>query len=72
MPIDVRLPIGTLFLVLGVILAGYGVATGVHVTTGQLDFVWGSIMAVFGAVLTWFGSRADARRGRDGSSEPAQ
>lgn len=66
MPIDVRLPIGTLFLILGVILAVYGALTGAFASTptmaGHLDFVWGSIMAIFGATLAWFGQRANARR----------
>lgn len=62
MPIDVRLPIGLLFLVLGLILAGYGAMIGIHVMAGHLDFVWGSVMAIFGAILAWFGQRADARR----------
>ena len=43
-------------------LAVYGAMTGIHVMAGHLDFVWGSVMAIFGAVLAWFGQRADARR----------
>lgn len=62
MPIDVRLPIGLLFLVLGVMLVGYSLTVGTATSTGHLDLVWGGIMAIFGAVLAIFGKRADARR----------
>lgn len=63
MPIDVRLPIGLLFLVLGVMLLGYALVVGTQTSAGHLDLVWGGIMAIFGAVLAFFGQRADARRG---------
>lgn len=62
MPIDVRIPIGSLFGVLGLILFLYGVITGMHTAPGHLNAVWGGIMFVFGGVLNWFGQRAHARQ----------
>jgi len=64
---DVRLPIGLLFLAIGVLVAGYGL-TGAppslqaHSAGLNIDLVWGSVMAVFGAVM--LGLVALARRKR--------
>jgi hypothetical protein len=65
MPFDVRLPIGLLFLAIGVLVAGVGL-TGdpatfsAHSAGLNIDLVWGSVMAVFGAVM--LGLVALARR----------
>jgi hypothetical protein len=65
MPFDVRLPIGLLFLAIGVLVGGYGL-TGdpatfsAHSAGLNIDLVWGSVMAVFGAVM--LGLVALARR----------
>jgi len=66
MPFDVRLPIGLLFLAIGVPVAGYGL-TGDPATVSahsglNIDLVWGSVMAVFGAAM--LGLAALARRKR--------
>jgi hypothetical protein len=64
---DIRLPIGTLFALLGVILVGYGVTTwsdaGLYVRSESIDinFWWGVVMLVFGGVMLYFGRRAGAR-----------
>jgi hypothetical protein len=64
MPIDVRLPISGLFLAVGLLLLGYGAAfEGLGTMAGHLNGVWGSAMVVFGAVLGYYGRRAE-RRGR--------
>ncbi|MBP9090831.1 hypothetical protein KBI23_07345 [bacterium] len=57
--LDVRLPIGWLFLVLGVMLAGYGYANppAESLRLGQvllplnLDVPWGILMALFGVAM---------------------
>ena len=55
MGLDLRLPIGALFLIIGLLLAGYGwVATGVDV-----DRWWGLVMVAFGIVMLIL-----SRRGR--------
>ena len=56
MPFDVRLPIGLLFLAIGVLVAGYGLigdpATfSAHAAGLNIDLVWGSVMAAFGAIM---------------------
>jgi hypothetical protein len=49
---DVRLPIGLLFLAIGLLVAGYGLLGPATLSTGvNIDLVWGSVMAVFGAVM---------------------
>jgi protein-S-isoprenylcysteine O-methyltransferase Ste14 len=64
---DIRLPIGTLFSVLGVILVGYGVTTwsdaGLYLRSESIDinFWWGVIMLIFGGTMLFFGRRAMKR-----------
>ncbi|HYK11587.1 MAG TPA: hypothetical protein VEV39_12365 [Gemmatimonadales bacterium] len=55
MGLDLRLPIGALFLIIGLLLAGYG-----WMTAGmEVDRWWGLVMVVFGLVMVTL-----ARRGR--------
>ncbi|MDB5441409.1 MAG: hypothetical protein JWM33_3836 [Caulobacteraceae bacterium] len=53
MGIDIRLPLGALFLVLGLLLVGYGLTADKAVFAVSLgvniDLIWGVVMAVFGA-----------------------
>jgi protein-S-isoprenylcysteine O-methyltransferase Ste14 len=62
---DIRIPIGILFLALGVILAIYGITTLSDVTLyGRSENIvinlwWGLVMLVFGALMLYFGSRAN-------------
>ena len=67
--LDLRYPIGLLFVVLGVILAGYGAATHgdvqMYARTGYLNINvwWGLVMLVTGLVflgLAWRGGRRPA------------
>ncbi|MGI8402431.1 MAG: hypothetical protein ACR2NS_12635 [Gemmatimonadaceae bacterium] len=64
---DIRIPIGTLFTLLGVILAIYGVATRTDVELyGRSENIiinlwWGLIMIVFGGAMLYFGLRAHRR-----------
>jgi hypothetical protein len=64
--LDVRVPIGGLFVVLGLLVGGYGLATagdaghyarslGVNV-----NLVWGAVMLAFGALML-LGARRAAR-----------
>jgi hypothetical protein len=61
MGLDVRVPVGVMFALMGVLLAGYGVlgdqsiyarSLGINVNT-----IWGGVMIVFGAVLLILASR---------------
>ena len=64
MHLDVRIPLGLLFLILGLILVGYGFMSDASIYTqhslGQnVNLFWGAIFSVFGAVvLVW------SRRGK--------
>jgi hypothetical protein len=52
MPFDVRLPIGLLFLAIGVLVGGYGLAAAPPAASGvNIDLAWGAVMAAFGAVM---------------------
>ncbi len=68
MHLDVRIPIGLMFSILGLLLLGYGVATlgepGARPTGLPIDLIWGIVMLVFGlAMLALFRrSRSAARR----------
>ena len=64
---DIRIPIGVLFLALGVILAIYGVATRSDIALyGRSENIvinlwWGLVMIVFGGAMLYYGSRAHRR-----------
>lgn len=70
---DIRLPIGGLFTVLGLLLAGYGLATAgdaaTHALPVNINLWWGAVMLVFGVVLLVGAGRArragSARRATD-------
>ena len=61
MLLDVRLPIGALFAVLGLLVGGYGVWTGVSTRVGLIDAVWGLVMITFGAPMAYYGWRETGR-----------
>jgi tellurite resistance protein TehA-like permease len=66
---DLRTPIGGLFVVLGLILAGYGMMTGsnveMYVRSGgtNINLVWGLVMLAFGALFLFLAAR-DKRAAR--------
>ena len=56
MQLDVRIPMGWLFLSLGIILVGYGLiadpAIYVKHSLGQnVNLIWGAVFAAFGVVV---------------------
>lgn len=62
--LDLRLPIGGLFVALGLILAGYGIVTSgnpsmyVRSTDLNVNLWWGLVMLVFGALFIGLAMRA--------------
>lgn len=64
--LDLRLPIGALFTVLGVVVAGYGLATRGDVAryapsgSVNINLWWGVVMLLFGVAML-LASRAGAR-----------
>jgi hypothetical protein len=67
MQLDIRLPIGLLFVALGALLAGYGLFTRESPSGPgadlNLDAVWGGVLLLFGVTMLLFG--LGARRGRN-------
>lgn len=56
MSFDVRLPIGLLFLAIGLLVAGAGLmgdpkVLEAHSAGVNIDLIWGSVMAGFGALM---------------------
>ena len=66
MTLDVRLPIGVFFALLGVLLIVYGAATLGEPATAPtgvpIDLVWGAVLLVFGAGLLALARRARSVR----------
>ena len=66
--LDLRLPIGGLFVVLGVMLAGYGLATAgnteMYVKSGgmNINLTWGVVMFATGLIFLFL-ARRGARKG---------
>jgi hypothetical protein len=71
MALDLRIPIGLLFGLLGLLLAGYGVGTGPEMYQKSLGINvnawWGLAMLAFGLAMLALARRAAGRRaGGDG------
>jgi hypothetical protein len=68
MGLDVRVPLGVMFAIMGALLAGYGIAGDQSIYTRSLGInvnaIWGGVMIGFAAVLLVLASRhARAARG---------
>jgi hypothetical protein len=75
MGLDIRLPIGLLFSVVGLLLVGFGAfgdkaiyqrSLGLNVNLG-----WGTVLLVFGAIFLFLGRRSRAIRPDASSSADA-
>jgi hypothetical protein len=63
MGLDIRTPIGLMFAIFGLLLAGYGLVTsGSPIYERSLGFnvnlEWGAVLLAFGGVMLWLGRRA--------------
>jgi hypothetical protein len=64
MGLDIRLPIGMMFTLLGALLALYGLITSSDVEMYRaslgynINLIWGAVLFVFGAVMLFFALRA--------------
>jgi hypothetical protein len=60
-PVDIRLPIGSMFVLMGALLAGYGLFGSHDIYARSLglniNLIWGSVLLVGGAVLIVMGTR---------------
>jgi hypothetical protein len=65
MGIDIRLPIGLMFAILGVLLTGFGLVSDKTIYERSLginiNLIWGTILIAFSAILLWMGSRKGHR-----------
>jgi hypothetical protein len=65
MQLDVRIPLGLLFLVLGLILMGYGLMSdpaiyAQHSLGQNVNLLWGSIFTAFGVIVLIIARRGKA------------
>jgi hypothetical protein len=64
MTLDLRIPLGLLFTIVGAILFVFGFATRgsamyVHSAGMDINLIWGLVMLVFGITMFLLGRRAD-------------
>ncbi|MDZ4697368.1 MAG: hypothetical protein SGI86_19690 [Deltaproteobacteria bacterium] len=64
--LDVRLPIGAMFFVDGIVLSGYGLVTEtppeVAALAGNINLWWGGVLVLFGGTMLGFALRARKKR----------
>lgn len=65
--LDIRAPIGGLFSLLGLLLAGYGLVAGSRTTSDvapvtNVNLWWGIVMLLFGIIMLVMSRRAMASR----------
>ena len=61
MPWDIRIPIGLMFVLMGALLAGYGVFGRHDIYVKSLglniNLIWGTVLFILGAFLIVLGAR---------------
>jgi hypothetical protein len=61
MQIDIRIPLGLMFAIVGLLLAGTGLFGGPaflpHTSGVNIDLWWGLVMAAFGGAMLWLARR---------------
>ena len=72
MKLDIRLPLGLLFLVFGLLLGGFGLLGDKAIYDRSLDINinlwWGIVMLVFGLAMVLMGRRGLRRAASQGAS----
>lgn len=70
MGLDIRLPIGIMFAILGGLLTAYGAVADRVIFQRSLgfnvDLIWGAVLLIFGATFVYFGRRSITRTKRLG------
>ena len=65
MGFDIRLPIGLMFAIFGVLLASFGLFGDKSIYERSLginiNLIWGTILTGFSVILLWLGSRKRRR-----------
>jgi hypothetical protein len=71
--LDIRLPIGILFLLVGALLTGYGVVSDPSLYARSLginvNLDWGAVLLAFGAAMLYLG-RSRTRKGGPSQGGP--
>jgi uncharacterized membrane protein HdeD (DUF308 family) len=71
--LDLRIPVGTLFVVIGVLLAAYGGARlgepGTAPTGVPINLVWGLVLLAFGVAMLALARRARRAPSRNASPD---
>jgi hypothetical protein len=63
MGLDIRIPLGLVFLIIGAIMAVFGLFTQGDATLYEkslgmdINLIWGGLMFAFGAIMFFFGKR---------------
>jgi len=77
MGLDIRIPIGSLFVILGALLAGYGLVSNPAIYQRSLgidiNLWWGAVLLAFGLAmlaLAWRAARARASGKTPGTGIP--
>lgn len=75
MQLDIRLPMGLLFLLLGVILVVYGFISdpaiyAAHSLGQNVNLHWGLVFAAFGTAMLWLTRRARKRAAAAAAATP--
>lgn len=70
MGFDIRLPIGYLFTILGLLLALYGLITSNSAVYQRslgmnINLAWGVVLLIFGLIMAYFAKRSQARVRRE-------
>jgi hypothetical protein len=64
--VDIRLPIGLMFAILGVLLTGFGLWSDPDLYRRSLginvNLWWGLVLLGFGSLMSWLGRRGRAGR----------
>jgi hypothetical protein len=61
MGLDIRVPTGGMFTLLGLLLVGTGVLKGEQSMGININLYWGLVMLAFGATMLLFGWRASRK-----------
>ena len=65
MPLDIRVPIGAMLGLMGLLLSGYGLFGDPAIYARSLglnvNLIWGGVLVATGAVLLLLGTRKDRR-----------
>ncbi|HUB19305.1 MAG TPA: hypothetical protein VL990_11770 [Acidobacteriaceae bacterium] len=76
MSLDLRIPLGLLFLIVGVLLSIYGLVTrgsAIYARSAGMDInlIWGLVMFVFGLTMFLLGRHSD-KHPKEPTHEPAE